>query len=152
MIEIPSAAVMADMLAEMVDFFSIGTNDLVQYTLAIDRGNRHVAHLYNPMHPAVLRLIRHVVDAGRHKGKKTYMCGEMAADPMHLPILMGMGIEELSMAPQSIPKIKNIIRKINVSDVQKLMNALLQQASVEDMQRIIMDAYGELLHEDIYAE
>lgn len=152
MIEIPSAAVMADLLADMVDFFSIGTNDLVQYTLAIDRGNRHVAHLYNPMHPAVIRLIRHVVDAGRHRGKKTYMCGEMAAEPMHLPILMGMGIEELSMAPQSIPKIKNIIRKINVSEVQKLMDTLLQQSSVQDMERIIMDAYGELLHEDIYAE
>jgi phosphotransferase system enzyme I (PtsI) len=152
MIEIPSAAVMADLLADMVDFFSIGTNDLVQYTLAIDRGNRHVAHLYSPMHPAVIRLIRHVVDAGRHRGKKTYMCGEMAAEPMHLPILMGMGIEELSMAPQSIPKIKNIIRKINVSEVQKLMDTLLQQSSVQDMERIIMDAYGELLNEDIYGK
>jgi phosphotransferase system enzyme I (PtsI) len=152
MIEIPSAAVMADMLADLVDFFSIGTNDLVQYTLAIDRGNRHVAHLYNPMHPAVIRLIRHVVDAGRHKGKKTYMCGEMAADPLHLPILMGLGIEELSMAPQSIPKIKNLIRKIRASDVEKLTATILQQASVEDMQKIITEAYGDLLHEDIYPQ
>jgi phosphotransferase system enzyme I (PtsI) len=152
MIEIPSAAVMADMLADLVDFFSIGTNDLVQYTLAIDRGNRHVAHLYNPMHPAVIRLIRHVVDAGRYKGKKTYMCGEMAADPLHLPILMGLGIEELSMAPQSIPKIKNLIRKINASDVEKLTATILQQSSVEDMQKIITEAYGDLLHEDIYPQ
>ncbi len=152
MIEIPSAAVMADMLADLVDFFSIGTNDLVQYTLAIDRGNRHVAHLYSPMHPAVIRLIRHVVDAGRHRGKKTYMCGEMAADPMHLPILMGLGIEELSMAPQSIPKIKNMIRKINTSDVEKLTAVILQQSSVEDIQQIITDAYGDLLHEDIYPQ
>jgi phosphotransferase system enzyme I (PtsI) len=143
---------MADMLADLVDFFSIGTNDLVQYTLAIDRGNRHVAHLYNPMHPAVIRLIRHVVDAGRHKGKKTYMCGEMAADPLHLPILMGLGIEELSMAPQSIPKIKNLIRKIRASDVEKLTATILQQASVEDMQKIITEAYGDLLHEDIYPQ
>jgi phosphotransferase system enzyme I (PtsI) len=104
------------------------------------------------MHPAVIRLIRHVVDAGRHKGKKTYMCGEMAAEPMHLPILMGMGIEELSMAPQSIPKIKNLIRKINVSEVKKLMDTLLQQSSVQDMERIIMDTYGELLNEDIYGK
>ncbi|MFP4571386.1 MAG: phosphoenolpyruvate--protein phosphotransferase [Desulfobacterales bacterium] len=152
MIEIPSAAVMADTLADMADFFSIGTNDLVQYTLAIDRGNRQVSHLYNPMHPAVIRLIRHVVDAGRHKGKKTYMCGEMAADAINLPILLGMGIDELSMAPQSIPEIKNMIRKINVSDARKLMDTLLQQSSAADMQRIINDTFGDILHEDVYAE
>lgn len=152
MIEIPSAALMADMLADLVDFFSIGTNDLVQYTLAIDRGNRHVAHLYNPMHPAVIRLIRHVVDAGRHKGKNTYMCGEMAADPIHLPILMGLGIEELSMAPQSIAEIKNMIRKISVSEARKLMGTLLQQASAADMHRIIKESFGDLLYNDIYAE
>ncbi|MCF8035332.1 MAG: phosphoenolpyruvate--protein phosphotransferase [Desulfobacteraceae bacterium] len=152
MIEIPSAALMADMLADLADFFSIGTNDLVQYTLAIDRGNRHVAHLYNPLHPAVIRLIRHVVDAGRHKNKKTYMCGEMAADPINLPILLGLGIEELSMAPQSIPEIKNLIRKINVDDAEKLMSTLLAQSSAADLQQIIKDNYGELLFEDIYAE
>ncbi len=152
MIEIPSAALMADMLADLADFFSIGTNDLVQYTLAIDRGNRHVAHLYNPLHPAVIRLIRHVVDAGRHKNKKTYMCGEMAADPINLPILLGLGIEELSMAPQSIPEIKNLIRKINVNDAEKLMSTLLAQSSAADLHQIIKDNYGELLFEDIYAE
>ncbi|MCF8112044.1 MAG: phosphoenolpyruvate--protein phosphotransferase [Desulfobacteraceae bacterium] len=152
MIEIPSAAVIADILADFADFFSIGTNDLVQYTLAIDRGNREVAHLYDPMHPAVIRLIRHVVDAGRHKGIKTYMCGEMAADSINLPILLGLGIEELSMAPQSIPEIKNMIRKVNVSDAKKLMDTLLQQSSAADMQRIITDAFGELLYEDVYAE
>ncbi|MFP3981955.1 MAG: phosphoenolpyruvate--protein phosphotransferase [Desulfobacterales bacterium] len=152
MIEIPSAALMADMLADLVDFFSIGTNDLVQYTLAIDRGNRHVAHLYSPMHPAVIRLIRHVVDAGRYKNKKTYMCGEMAADPINLPILLGLGIEELSMAPQSIPEIKNLIRKISIDDAEKLMSTLLAQSSAADLQQIIKDNYGELLFEDIYAE
>ncbi len=152
MVEIPSAAVMADVLADLVDFFSIGTNDLVQYTLAIDRGNRHVAHLYNPMHPAVIRLIRHVVDAGRHKGKKTYICGEMAADPINLPILLGLGIEELSMAPQSIPEIKNLIRKISVSEARRLMGTLLQQSSAADMQRIVTDSFGDILYEDIYAE
>ncbi|MCF8025777.1 MAG: phosphoenolpyruvate--protein phosphotransferase [Desulfobacteraceae bacterium] len=152
MIEIPSAAVMADMLADLVDFFSIGTNDLVQYTLAIDRGNRHVAHLYNPLHPAVIRLIRHVVDAGRYRGKKTYMCGEMAADPINLPILLGLGIEELSMAPQSIPEIKNLIRRVKVSDVRKLMDTILQQPSEEDMQKVINDSFGDLLYEDIYSE
>ncbi|MFW6011683.1 MAG: phosphoenolpyruvate--protein phosphotransferase [Desulfosalsimonas sp.] len=152
MIEIPSAAVMADILADLADFFSIGTNDLVQYTLAIDRGNREVSHLYDPMHPAVIRLIRHVVDAGRHRGIKTYMCGEMAADSINLPILLGLGIEELSMAPQSVPEIKNMIRKINVSDARKLMDTLLQQSSAADMQRIINDSFGDILHEDVYAE
>ncbi|MFW5930965.1 MAG: phosphoenolpyruvate--protein phosphotransferase [Desulfosalsimonas sp.] len=152
MIEIPSAAVMADLLADFADFFSIGTNDLVQYTLAIDRGNREVSELYNPLHPAVIRLIRHVVDAGRNKGIKTYMCGEMAADSINLPVLLGMGIEELSMAPQSVPEIKNLIRKINVSDARKIMNTLLQQSSAEDMQRIITDSFGDILHEDVYAE
>ncbi len=152
MIEIPSAAVMADVLADQADFFSIGTNDLVQYTLAIDRGNRHVAHLYNPMHPAVIRLIRHVVDAGRYRGKKTFMCGEMAADPINLPILLGLGIEELSMAPQSVPEIKNLIRKINVSDARKLMDTLLQQSSAKDMQKIVTDEFGDILYEDIYSE
>lgn len=152
MIEIPSAAVMADFLADQADFFSIGTNDLVQYTLAIDRTNRHVAHLYNPMHPAVIRLIRHVVDAGRYRGKKTFMCGEMAADPINLPILLGLGIEELSMAPQSVPEIKNLIRKISVSDARKLMETLLQQSSAKDMQKIVSDEFGDILYEDIYSE
>ncbi|MBS3809916.1 MAG: phosphoenolpyruvate--protein phosphotransferase, partial [Desulfobacterales bacterium] len=142
----------ADMLADLVDFFSIGTNDLVQYTLAIDRGNRHVAHLYSPLHPAVIRLIRHVVDAGRYRGKKTYMCGEMAADPINLPILLGLGIEELSMAPQSVPEIKNLIRKISVSEARKLMSTLLQQPSAANMQQIIKDAFGDILLEDVYAE
>ncbi|MFP4650212.1 MAG: phosphoenolpyruvate--protein phosphotransferase [Desulfobacterales bacterium] len=152
MIEIPSAAVMADFLADQADFFSIGTNDLVQYTLAIDRTNRHVAHLYNPMHPAVIRLIRHVVDAGRYRGKKTFMCGEMAADPINLPILLGLGIEELSMAPQSVPEIKNLIRKISVSDARKLMETILQQSSAKDMQKIVSDEFGDILYEDIYSE
>ncbi|MDI6775613.1 MAG: phosphoenolpyruvate--protein phosphotransferase, partial [Verrucomicrobiota bacterium] len=102
MIEVPSAVIMADAMARMVDFFSIGTNDLVQYTLAIDRGNRHVAYLYNPLHPAVIRLIKQLVDVGKKAGIKTYMCGEMAADITHLPILLGIGISELSMSPQSI--------------------------------------------------
>ncbi len=151
MMEVPSAAILADSMADMVDFFSIGTNDLVQYTLAIDRGNRHVAHLYNPLHPAVIRLIKHIVDSGKKKGKPTYMCGEMAADPLHLPILLGLGIDELSMAPQSIPEIKNKIRKINVSDSEQFMVTVLKQKTAADTHRLILEAFGDILYKDVYA-
>ena len=107
MIEVPSAALIADAMAREVDFFSIGTNDLIQYTMAIDRANRHVAHLYTPLHPAVLRLIKMVADAGHRQKTPVFMCGEMAGEPLYLPILLGMGLKELSTTAQSIPVIKN---------------------------------------------
>ena len=152
MIEVPSAAILAAEMAEMVDFFSIGTNDLIQYTLALDRGNPHVAHLYNPMHPAVIRLIRHVVDCARDKDKPTYICGEMAADPINLPVLLGLGIEELSMAPQAIPEIKNMIRRISVADAGRLMVDVLKKSTVSEIHDLIRNRFGEILYRDIYAE
>lgn len=145
MIEVPSAAVMADQLAELVDFFSIGTNDLVQYTLAIDRGNRQVAYLYNTLHPAVIRMIKFVVDAGKKKHIKTFMCGEMASEIISLPILMGIGIDALSMAPQSIPAIKNMIRHISVSESRLFLKEVLKQTSAQGTLRLIDDTYGKLL-------
>jgi len=151
MIEVPSAVIMADAMARMVDFFSIGTNDLVQYTLAIDRGNRHVAYLYNPLHPAVIRLIKHLVDVGKKAGIKTYMCGEMAAGISHLPILMGIGISELSMSPQSIPLVKNAIRKISVSESSAFIKDVLKQATTADIIRLIEDTFGGMLSETLYA-
>jgi phosphotransferase system enzyme I (PtsI) len=151
MIEVPSAVIMADAMARMVDFFSIGTNDLVQYTLAIDRGNRHVAYLYNPLHPAVIRLIKHLVDVGKKAGIKTYMCGEMAAGISHLPILMGIGISELSMSPQSIPLVKNAIRKISVSESSAFLKDVLKQATTADIIRLIEDTFGGMLSETLYA-
>ena len=151
MIEVPSAALMADAMAGMVDFFSIGTNDLVQYTLALDRGNRHVAHLYNPLHPAVIRLIKHVVDSARKKKKPVYMCGEMAADPIHLPVLLGLGIDELSMAPQSIPEIKNLIRNISVADSRKFVDTILKQTTAAESQRLILERFGNILYKDRYS-
>ncbi len=152
MIEVPSAAVIADQLADLVDFFSIGTNDLVQYTLAIDRGNRHVAYLYNTLHPAVIRMIKFIVDAGKKKQIKTFMCGEMASEIINLPILMGIGIDAFSMAPQSIPSIKNMIRKISVSESRLFLKEVLKQTSAADTMQLITDTYGETLTNGIYTK
>ncbi len=152
MIEIPSAAIMADAMADLVDFFSIGTNDLVQYTLAIDRVNRHVAYLYNPLHPAVIRMIKHVVDIGKKKNIKTFMCGEMASEIINLPILLGIGLDALSMSPQSIPTIKNMIRKISVKESRLFLKEALKQKFAIDTMQLITDTFGDTLTNDIYAK
>ena len=110
----------ADLLARDADFFSIGTNDLIQYSLAIDRVNEHVNYLYDTLHPAVLRLIRQVTEAGRARGLRVAMCGEMAGDPVNIPILLGMGIDELSMNALSIPMVKKLIRSIRMDECQEL--------------------------------
>ena len=149
MIEIPSAVIMADYMADLVDFFSIGTNDLVQYTLAIDRVNRHVAYLYNPLHPAVIRMIKHVVDTGKKKNIQTYMCGEMASEIINLPILLGLGLDAFSMAPQSIPSIKNMIRKISVKESKLFLKEVLKQTSALDTVQLITDTYGKILSNGI---
>jgi len=111
MIEIPSAVMMADLLAEEADFFSIGTNDLIQYTLAIDRSNEHLSEFYQPLHPAVLRSLRRVVEVAHAAGIDACICGEMAGDPLYLPILLGLGFDELSMGSASIPRVKQILRR-----------------------------------------
>jgi len=111
MIEIPSAVMMADLLASEADFFSIGTNDLIQYTLAIDRSNEHLSEFYQPLHPAVLRSLRRVVEAAHAAGIDACICGEMAGDPLYLPVLLGLGFDELSMGSASIPRVKQILRR-----------------------------------------
>lgn len=119
LIEVPSAALAADLISKEVDFLSIGTNDLIQYTLAADRGNENVSYIYEPMNPAILRLIDYVVKAAHRAGKTVSMCGEMASDPAYTKLLVGMDLDELSMSSISIPKIKKIIRTITYKDAKK---------------------------------
>jgi len=152
LIEVPSAVIMADVMAKHVDFFSIGTNDLIQYSMAIDRGNRAVAHLYQPLHPAVIRMIKQVSDVSRDKGVKLFMCGEMAADPIHAPILLGMGFDELSMNPQSIPAVKSMIRSIEARDAGQFVGDVLKLTDAADVLDLVNDTYGSILSDKVYAE
>ncbi len=120
MIEIPAAALTADIIAEHVDFFSIGTNDLIQYTIAVDRGNEMVAYLYEPTHPAVLKLIKMTIDAAHAKGIWVGLCGQMAADPLMTGLLLGMGVDELSVNPRAVPLVKDTIRHFDFSQAADL--------------------------------
>ncbi|QLB12993.1 phosphoenolpyruvate--protein phosphotransferase [Bisgaardia hudsonensis] len=137
MVETPSAAVNARFLAKEVDFFSIGTNDLTQYTLAVDRGNELISHLYNPMAPSVLSLIKQVIDASHAEGKWTGMCGELAGDEKATLLLLGMGLDEFSMSAISVPRIKKLIRNVNYQDAKLLAAQALEQPTSEDIDRLI---------------
>lgn len=150
MIEVPSAVIMADALADIVDFFSLGTNDLVQYTLAIDRGNREVAHLFQPLHPAIIRMMKHVATVAREKGVDTYICGEMAGDPLNVPILIGLGLEELSMNPQAIPAVKSMIREIDAESCARFLEDVLQLTAVQEIIELVESTYGPILQKRIY--
>ncbi len=129
MIEIPSAALTADILADEVDFFSIGTNDLIQYSMAVDRSNEKIAYLYNPAHPAVLRLIQNVINIGHKKGIWVGMCGEMAADPAMALLLVGMGLDEFSVSPISVPTVKKMIRSVSFKEAQNIAKQALKLPS-----------------------
>ena len=143
MIEIPSAAIAGDVLAEKCDFFSIGTNDLIQYLLAIDRGNNRIAHLYDPAHPAVIRVLRQIVDTGHAKKIKVSVCGEMAGDPLFVPLLLGLGVDELSMTPTLLPAVKFLIRAMKMSDAQQLAAAALAQTDPKKTYALIEAFYNE---------
>jgi phosphoenolpyruvate-protein phosphotransferase (PTS system enzyme I) len=120
MIETPSAALVADSLAQRLNFLSIGTNDLIQYTLAVDRMNEKIAHLYEPTHPAILRLIKATVDAGHRNKIWVGVCGEMAGEPMLVPLLLGLGVDELSATPPLVPPVKFLIRRLKMSEAKEL--------------------------------
>jgi phosphotransferase system enzyme I (PtsI) len=147
MIEIPSAVTMADALAKHVDFFSIGTNDLIQYALAIDRINEHVAYMYQPFHPAILRMIEHVVKSAKNAGIKVAICGEMAGDPHCAFILVGLGLDELSMNAQSIPMIKKIIRSISMKEAQADLEHIMQLETAKEVREFIVKRMKPLISE-----
>jgi phosphotransferase system enzyme I (PtsI) len=142
MIEVPSAALTADVLAREVDFFSVGTNDLIQYALAVDRNNEHVADLYQPCHPAILRMLHWVIAAARDGGIEVSLCGEMAADARYAPLLVGLGLRRLSLTPRSIPTLKTRLRELRVSDLEELAERCLAAPTAGEVEEIL----GTTLH------
>lgn len=139
MVEVPSAVILADLLAKEVDFFSIGTNDLIMYTLAADRGNEMVADYYRAFHPAILRSIRDTVQCGHEAGIPVGICGEMAADPIATAFLVGLGVDELSVSPGIIPEIKKIIRSINSADCREIAEKALKLSTAKDVRNLLVE-------------
>src|SRR6185369_14569526 len=133
MIETPSAVIVADSLAKRLKFFSIGTNDLIQYSLAVDRMNEKIAHLYEPTHPAIVRLLKATVEAAHKHALTVSVCGEMASDPALAPLLLGLGVDELSVAPPHVPAIKFIVRNLKLSEAADLANFSLQCESAAEI-------------------
>jgi phosphotransferase system enzyme I (PtsI) len=148
MIEIPSASDIADLLAREVNFFSIGTNDLIQYALAVDRINEHVSYLYEPLHPAVLRIIRWVVRSGHEAGIPVAICGEMAAEPVYAVVLLGLGLDEFSMNPLSIPKVKKVLRMSKFEETRSLVEQLFQFATASEIECFVRDWMAKRFPED----
>lgn len=152
MIEIPSAALVSDVLAKEVDFFSIGTNDLIQYALAVDRGNEKVASLYRPGHPGVLKLIKNIIDNGHKEGIWVGMCGEMASEPIFAFLLLGMGLDEFSVSPPVIPKVKKLIREVKFTDAQEQLKDIINlpsadkvdKATVSFLKKSLKEVYNEI--------
>lgn len=143
MIEIPSAAFTSDILATKVDFFSIGTNDLIQYTIAVDRGNERIAYLYEPFHPGVLRLIRMIIENGHAAEIPVGMCGEMAGEPLATVVLLGLGLDEFSMSAIGIPEIKNIIRSVSYAEAQELVGSIMEMNSLREIDGCLREWMGE---------
>ena len=139
MVEVPAAALMADVLAREADFFSIGTNDLIQYALAIDRGNKDVAYLYEPLHPAILRLVRNVVEAGHEAGISVGMCGEVASDLRYIFVLLGFGFDRLSMVSSMVPWIRKIIRSSRYEDARTLVQTMLSSTDSQENEQILAE-------------
>jgi len=148
MIEIPSASVTADILAREVDFFSIGTNDLIQYALAIDRINEHVSYLYKPLHPAILRIIRGIVQSAHQAGIPVAICGEMAAEPTYILVLLGLGLDEFSMNPAAIPKIKKVLRMLRFEETRSLVEKLFQFSTPLEIERYVRNWMAKRLPQD----
>ena len=150
MIEVPSAAFIADLLAKEADFFSIGTNDLLQYSLAIDRVNEHVAYLYEPFHPAVLRIIKNVVDCAKQRGISVSVCGEMAGEPEHALMFIGMGLEQLSMNAFSLLRVKRLVRSVRYEDAKDIVTAALEFSTAREVENYVSSKVIELYREEFY--
>ncbi len=144
MVEVPSAVWLAPRLAREVDFFSIGTNDLIQYLLAADRNNPKVAHLYEALHPAVISAIAEVVNVGRAADKEVCLCGEMASDPLAALLLVGMGLDELSLSPLFIPVVRKVIREVDYQTARLIARETLQMASVQEVKGYLVERYRDL--------
>jgi phosphotransferase system enzyme I (PtsI) len=143
MIELPSAVFIADVLAEEADFFSVGTNDLIQYMLAIDRGNEHVAHLYQPLHPAVLKALREVVAAGHRHSIPVGLCGEMASDPRMASVCLGLGFDSLSMPTAALRAVKHVIRSFPFEAAQRLVERCVAARSAMEVGELVDIAFAE---------
>jgi phosphotransferase system enzyme I (PtsI) len=144
MIEVPSAAITCDILAQECDFLSIGTNDLVQYSLAVDRGNPAMSYLYTPAHPSILRLIKLVVDEGNRAKKTVSVCGEIAADPRYTPLLLGLGVHDLSVSSPSLPVVKNVIRRLSIIEARKIAEHALSLSTAMEIEELLEEAYKKL--------
>ncbi|HUP66318.1 MAG TPA: phosphoenolpyruvate--protein phosphotransferase [Thermoanaerobaculia bacterium] len=140
MIEVPSAAMTADVLATEADFFAIGTNDLIQYALAIDRSNENVSYLYEPLHPAILRLVKLVIDAGKDAGIPVSMCGEMASDPLYAVILLGLGLDIFSMTPSAIPVMKEVLRSLRYRDCRRIAGQAMQKKTAQEIEEFVIES------------
>lgn len=145
MVEVPAAAMIAEHLAKVVDFFAIGTNDLTQYTLAVDRANEHVAELYRPFHPAVLRLIDRVITAAHRAGITVSMCGEMAADPLAVPVLVGMGLQEFSVHPAALPVVRRLVRALSFREARRIAHRALGFATAKEVEEYLLEQLSALL-------
>ena len=145
MIEVPSAAMTADFLAREVNFFSIGTNDLIQYSLAVDRSNEKVAYLYEPAHPAVLRLIKTIIESAHIAGIRVGMCGEMAGELNMVLILLGLGLDEFSMPPAAISEVKYLVRSVNMRQVQDIAHEALHLSTGREIEEYSRKKLAEIL-------
>jgi phosphoenolpyruvate-protein phosphotransferase (PTS system enzyme I) len=140
MIEMPAAALTADLLAREVDFLAIGTNDLIQYTLAVDRTDERVAHLYQPLHPAILRLLRHVRRAAARAGVPLSVCGEMASDPLLLAVMIGLGLTDFSMTPAAIPAARHLVGSVHAAQLRTIVSRALQLGTIQEIETYLEES------------